>query len=100
MPWLTGFCVLIILFMLGLAAFSHDTGYVLISWGKTSIEMSLVLAVFIAAVFVWMVARLVSLELWLRGHRVQPKIVQSHKKSSNASVAMATGSKNPASRAR
>lgn len=70
---LTWLCVIAVMLALGFAAFSHDTGYVLISWGKTSVELSLVLAVAMAATWTWLIARLVSLELWLR--RVSPRPV-------------------------
>ncbi len=88
---LTWLCLIAILLALGFAAFSADPGYVLISWGKTSIEMSLVLAVFIAVVWVWIVARLVSLELWLRSASSRlPKHLSRKKAADKPIVAPAT----------
>lgn len=97
---LTWLCVIMILLALGFAAFSKDPGYVLISWGKTSIEMSLVLAVFIAVVWVWIVARLVSLELWLRGASSRMSTRLSRKKSTNKPIVAPATTKNwtPSSR--
>lgn len=76
---LTWLCVFAVVLALGFAAFSLDTGYVLISWGKTSVELSLVLAVIGAAAWTWLIARLVSLELWLR--RASPSRISSKKPS-------------------
>ena len=88
LSWL---CLMTILLVLGFAAFSKDPGYVLISWGKTSIELSLVLAVFIAVVWVWIVARLVSLELWLRSASSRlPKRLSRKKAADKPIVAPAT----------
>jgi uncharacterized protein HemY len=84
----------------GFAALSNDNGYVLISWGKTSVEMSLVLAIFIAAVWVWIIARLVSLELWLRSSSVALSQRFLHKKPANKALAPAAQSKNWTPRSR
>lgn len=91
MRTLSWLCLMTVLLALGFAAFSQDPGYVLISWGKTSIEMSLVLAVFIAVIWLWVVARLVSLELWLRSASSRlPKRLSRKKAADKPIVASAT----------
>ncbi|MEO6699815.1 MAG: heme biosynthesis HemY N-terminal domain-containing protein [Paraperlucidibaca sp.] len=91
---LTWLCLLTVMLAVGFAAFSNDTGYVLISWGKTSVEMSLVLAVFIAVLWVWIIARLVSLELWLRGSSTRLSKRISHKKTADKPLATPAPTKN------
>lgn len=62
-----GLVILLLLLALLLAAgLRQDPGYVLISWGRTSVEMSLMLAAVFWLGSLWLVARLVTLERWLR----------------------------------
>lgn len=100
MRLVTWLCVLVVVLTLAVTAMNQDSGYVLISWGNTSLEMSLVLAVLIAVVWVWLVARLVSLELWLR--RATPALSTrvSRKKAADARVPAPDNRKNWTPKAR
>lgn len=100
MRTLTILCLLTLVFALGFAVASQDSGYVLIGWGKTTVEMSLVLAIFMVVTMVWLVARLVSLELWLRRARPRAGKVISRKKAADNPTQAATTTKNWTPRAR
>lgn len=61
-----GTTILLVLIILLLAvALRQDPGYVLISWGTTSVEMSLTLGALLWLGSLWLVVRLVVLERWL-----------------------------------
>lgn len=58
------FLILLVLLLLAVGM-RQDPGYVLISWGTTSVEMSLMLAAVFWLGSLWLVAQLVTLERWL-----------------------------------
>lgn len=55
-------CLLLLLALLLIVGLRQDPGYVLVSWGRTSVEMSLVLAAALWLGSLWLVAQLVTLE--------------------------------------
>lgn len=57
--------VLLTLALLLAVGIRQDPGYVLISWGHTSVEMSLILAGMFWLGSLWLVAQLVTIERWL-----------------------------------
>lgn len=57
--------LLLILALLLVVGTGHDPGYVLISWGRTSLEMSLILAAVLWLGSLWLLVRLADLERWL-----------------------------------
>lgn len=58
------FLILVLALLLGIVI-RHDPGYVLVSWGKTSVEMSLVLAAVLWLGSLWLVVQLAAFERWL-----------------------------------
>lgn len=57
--------LLLLLALLLAAGLRQDPGYVLVSWGRTSIEMSLMLAALFWLGSLWLMVRLLTLERWL-----------------------------------
>lgn len=57
--------LLMMLALLLAVALRQDPGYVLISWGTTSMEMSLTLGALLWLGSLWLVVKLVVLERWL-----------------------------------
>lgn len=58
------FVIFVLLLLLGIAV-RHDPGYVLLSWGNTSVEMSLVLGAVLWLGSLWLVVQLAAFERWL-----------------------------------
>ena len=58
-------CLLLLLVLLLAVALRQDPGYVLVSWGNTSVEMSLILAAVFWLGSLWLVVKLVAFEGWL-----------------------------------
>ncbi len=57
--------IVLTLALLLVVGIRQDPGYVLISWGRSSIEMSLILAAMFWLGSLWLVVRLVVIERWL-----------------------------------
>lgn len=57
--------ILLTLALLLAVGIRQDPGYVLISWGRTSIEMSLILAAMLWLGSLWLMVKLVVVERWL-----------------------------------
>ncbi|MES3039835.1 MAG: hypothetical protein V4730_01595 [Pseudomonadota bacterium] len=55
---------IIVLMVLLAVALRQDPGYVLISWGTTSVEMSLTLAALCWFISLWFVVQIVLIERW------------------------------------
>lgn len=58
------FLILVLALLLGITI-RHDPGYVLVSWGNTSVEMSLVLGAVLWLGSLWLVVQLAAFERWL-----------------------------------
>lgn len=58
------FLILLLALLLGIVI-RHDPGYVLVSWGTTSVEMSLVLGAVLWLGSLWLVLQLAAFERWL-----------------------------------
>lgn len=56
---------LVVLVVLVAVALRQDPGYVLVSWGTTSVELSLTLAALVWFASLWFVVQLVLIERWL-----------------------------------
>lgn len=57
--------ILLTLVLLLAVGIRQDPGYVLISWGRTSVEMSLILAAMFWLGSLWLMVKLVVIERWL-----------------------------------
>lgn len=57
--------ILLTLALLLAVGIRQDPGYVLISWGRTSVEMSLILAAMFWLGSLWLMVKLVVIERWL-----------------------------------
>lgn len=55
---------IVVLMVLLAVALRQDPGYVLISWGTTSVEMSLTLAALCWFLSLWLVVQIVLIERW------------------------------------
>lgn len=55
---------LVVLMVLLAVALRQDPGYVLVSWGTTSVEMSLTLAALCWFLSLWLVVQIVLIERW------------------------------------
>lgn len=60
-----GALLLIIVILVFAVAIRQDPGYVLINWGNTSVELSLVLAAALWLFSLWFMVRLIAFERWL-----------------------------------
>jgi uncharacterized protein HemY len=56
---------LVVLIVLLAVALRQDPGYVLVSWGTTSVELSLTLAALVWFASLWCVVQLVLIERWI-----------------------------------
>lgn len=56
---------LVVLVVLVAVALRQDPGYVLVSWGTTSVELSLTLAALVWFASLWFVVQLVLIERWV-----------------------------------